>query len=322
MLIVHNKIPLKRWIFPKNTRLSTLLARNYASLPPRKSYYANSNPIQLFWNTKVSPTVKYCSLIALLSVSISHIHHDILITAGPPSLLGGWYLYTKWRKLQYSSETQKIVPTSKTEFDLKDNNILIKKYDETEISNVLNGVDNEFDNFKRQVVDIIERRIVDYVISNQDQHNEIFSLFIDANNQFSVKLNENDIETFIILSVSVPEFEKMEDNDINLPSEHSTKPFVKFSLPFYSSKDASTRKRLGIIECYLLGINDTPETNQIAYKISIEISPYKLFATTKEKLIIRHIEGQGVYKSQMILDEENNSDKSQTQDEEEITVNI
>lgn len=322
MLITHQQIPLRRWILNKSVGLSSVFARNYSSLPPRKSYHANLSPISLLWNTKVSPTFKYCSLIAILSISMSHIHPNIIVTVGPPVLLGSWYLYSKWMKLQYATETEKLIPKSKKEFNSKDNDIIIKKYNEAEISNVLNGIDNEFDNFKRQVVDIIERRIIDYIISNEDQRNDMFSLFIDENKQVSIKLSENDIETFILLSASVPDFDSIEDNEASLSqSERKFQDFIKLSLPFFSSKDTSNRKRLGTIECYLLEMSNTQETDHIKYKILIEISPYKWFVTSKEKLTIKYIEGEGVYNSKM-FNEAKKSRESEEQDDEEITVNI
>jgi len=321
MLITHLQIPLTRWIFNKNVNLKPLFGRKYSSLPPRKSYHANLSPISLLWNTKVSPTFKYCSSIAIVAISMSHIHPNIIITVGPPVLLGSWYLYTKWRKIQYATEFQKLIPKSKEEFNSKDNDIIIKKYNEAEISNVLNGIDNEFDNFRRQVIEITERRIIDYIILNQDQHNRMFSLFIDENKQVSVKLNENDIETFILLSAPVPDFDSIEDNETSSPSQQNFQDFIKLSLPFFSSKDASNRKRLGIIECYLLKMNNTQETDHIEYKILIEISPYKWLVESKDKLVIKYIEGQGVYTSKM-YDEAKEAKKSKDQDDEEITVNI
>lgn len=321
MLITHLQIPLKRWVPNKPINLRSIFGRNYSSLPPRKSYHANLNPISLLWNTKVSPTFKYCSSIAIVAISMSHIHPNIIITVGPPVLLGSWYLYTKWRKIQYATESQKLIPKSKEQFNSKDNDIIISKYNEAEISNVLNGIDNEFDNFKRQVIEIIERRIIDYIILNQDQHNEMFSLFIDENKQVSIKLNENDIETFIVLSAPVPDFDSIEDSETRSPLQQNFQDFIKLSLPFFSSKDASNRKRLGTIECYLLKMNNTQETNFIRYKILIEISPYKWIVESKDKLVIEYIEGEGVYTSKM-FNEAKKSRKSESQDDEEITVNI
>lgn len=273
--------------------------------------------MSLIWNTKISSTFKYFSLITITAASISHIHYNILITVGPPLLLGSWYLYKWWFKHQYLTETRKIVPTSKADLDSDDNTIRIKKYDETDVSNVINGIDNEFDYFKRQLIEIIERRIIDYTIESQDKDNSIFSLFIDDNRQFSIKLNENDVETFIVLTASIP---NLEDKELG-PPEPRFEEFIKFSIPFYSSKDSSSRRRLGLIECYLLETEHNHEANYIQYKIAIEISPFKWLTLGQNKLLINSIGTKGIYESKMLLDDDKKP-RQYKDDQEEITVNI
>ncbi|ABN68206.2 predicted protein [Scheffersomyces stipitis CBS 6054] len=287
--------------------------------PPRKSYIANTNALQYIWNQKISLTTKYFGAIGSCAYTLVHVHHDVLITVCPPLAIGGYYLYKFFRKKQYNREVNKILGTS-TE---NENGIVrFKTYDESELGNVLKGIENEADHFKRQVVDVTERRIIDYIINQRGEPKvkKFSALFMDENDQFSVNTNENEVESWITAKVKIPNAEDQTqfNEDLN---------FVKLSLPLYSSKDITSRNRTGTIEVSLLQIfqEDIYDENgnlikpkYIDYNISISVSQFNLLKP--DSLVIRYVEGEGILKSKLML--EDKEDDTKKEEEEEITVNI
>ncbi|KAK6459390.1 uncharacterized protein RJT20DRAFT_15667 [Scheffersomyces xylosifermentans] len=298
--------------------------------PPRKSYNPNSNVLQYIWNQRVSANVKYFGALAFSAYTLTHVHHDTLITVGPPLLLGGYYLYRTYRKRLYAKETSKILDTS---LDNDNGKVRFKVYDETELSNVVKGIENQVDHFKRQVVDVVERRIIDYIIRNRDDSTltaEFSPLFMDENDQFSVNINENEIETWITASVNLgSKLGKQQVNDKSSYQEPEMVDFVKLTLPLYSSKDLSNRIRTGTIQVYLLEVprsdesghrtNHEEEENSqedimpehIDYNIGIEVSRFGFLPS--KSLFIRDISGEGITKSSLLQEDEETK-------EDEITI--
>lgn len=286
-----------------------LAIRNNHSFPPVKSYRVNKSPIDLIWNYKIPLSAKYFSGLLAGSYGLTHVHPNVLVTLGPPVIIGSYIAYRYYHKTQFEKLFNKIKPKNIEAWENESDSIRIERYDEQDIGNVIQGVENEFDNFRAQIMQLTETRILDY-ISNIRGHSrsneEIVKLFIDENDQFNINLDDSNIETFINIKVEAPKFDLQETNHIT--------DFIKLSTPFYSSKDIENRERLGIVSIYLLEVPQEGKSYQ-EFKIMIEIEKYSII--NKHKLIIKEIPGGKVYKSDKLLKK-----KDKQEEYEEITVNI
>lgn len=301
--------------------LSNISSARYYTLPPRKSYNANRTAIQLYLS-RVPSAAKYFGGVILSAYSLIHLHPNTIITLGPPIGLGSYYLYKRWMRKQRNAQILKIIPPNKSEFQKIDDRIRIKAYDETDVYNVLNGMENQYDHFKRQVIEITERKIIDHVMLNTEASNS--SLFIDKNQQVSINVDENEIETFIKTKIPIPASFISEEETTDVNESKTQLNMVKLSIPFYSNKDVKTRKRMGIFEVYLLELpaDETAQKNQyLDYKIYIEVTPYSVFSASPA-LTVRNSDGYGIYKSKILQESSNKKRNEQNQEDEEITINI
>lgn len=256
MLITHNQIPLSRIIFGKRISNKWFGNKRCYYNPPRKSFNSSLTPVTYFWNEKVPINLKYGVGILSLAMGVANIHHNILITVFPPIAVVGYLAYKKAIESNYKKEVTFIKPKSLS--DVSDDEIIdLKPYDETSVDNVMKGIENSFDFFKTQIVEIIEQVIKNHVSKGGNNN----SLFLDTNNQFIINVFENNIENFIVLSIEL---------------DSKTVKFIKFGIPFY--KDKSIKKqRLGVIEAYLMEI---PTEEQVEkYKMKLKITPYKRNST-------------------------------------------
>lgn len=319
-----------RWkVLKETSKLSANVNRHlhssrlYVSYPPRKSYSANLTPLQVFWNRRVPINFKYFSLIGASAWGLTHIHPNIIVTLGPPIALGAWYSYKKWIAKQRKVEIGKIIPRSKSEITLQGDKVEILVYDESDIFNVLHNLENQYDHFKIQVIDLIERRIIDYITLNNDESAQNFSLLIDENNQFCFNLEPNDIETFILTKVPFPKFE---DDGRVLPSSNDNLDmvdYIKLSLPVFTSKDVSSRKRVGTIEAYMLEIPCESPRDYSEYSMLIKFTPFASFRRSSGAFEVRNIRDRGVYQSQLLKEVRLRTKGGTKEDpEHEITVNI
>lgn len=231
----------------------------YSTKVPRKSYIASKNLLQLWWYNKIPPTGKYFASIAAAAYTFTHVGHENMFTLGPPLLVGSYFGHKYYQKRLFNSESEKIIG--------KDvDTIRIRSYDETEVENVLKNLDNQFDYFKANIINVTERMIIDYVVKVQsnDEAGEIEKLFID-NDQISINIDDNNFESFILLKIPLSETEI--ENYSNDPVD-----FIKFSIPFYSSQDPITKMRIGVIEVYLLeNFQENPLFHE--YKMKVVITP-------------------------------------------------
>jgi len=177
-------------------------------------------------------------------------------------VIGGYFAYRWYHRRQFAAETGKVL-----HHDL--DTIRVARYDETDISNVVKGLENQFDHFKANVVDVVEQKIVDYVVKQKsnDTPSKIVPYFTDGD-QITINMSGNELETFIM--AKLPPQDSTDETPVYSADMID---FIKLSLPFYSSKDKSIRKRLGVIQIYLL---ESPQENEkyIEYRIRIEIIPY------------------------------------------------
>lgn len=275
----------------RNTRRSSPFLRNASSQPPVKRFRAYKTPLSLFWHRTVPIQLKYASAVLTSALTIVNVHPNVLITLGPPALFGGWLLNRYRNRAIYSSATEKIMPGKTSNLGPEGSVIRIAKYDETSIENVLGGIENEFDNFRVQVLEIVERRIADYVAHNQQKGR---SLFMDENNQISVIVDEGDIETFVTLKYELVNFNKSPDQSVGSEEdadtvEYQLTNFNVFSVPFYSSRNKLERQRLGVIEVYLVQIPGEEGAKYEDYKILLEITPFKSFS--KDKIVVDNLDG-------------------------------
>jgi hypothetical protein len=208
-------------------------------------------------------TAKYFGAIGITAFTLTHVHHDVLLTLGPPVVIGGYFAYKWYHRRQIAIETGKVL-----HHDL--DTIRVARYDESDISNVMKGLENQFDHFKANVVDVLEQKIADYVVEQKsnDTPSKIVPYFTDGD-QITINMRPNELETFIMTKLP-PQDSTTDDAPIY---SGDMIDFIKLSLPFYSSKDKAIRKRLGVIQVYLL---ESPQESEkyIEYKICIEVVPY------------------------------------------------
>lgn len=282
---------------------------------PRNSLISSLSPISTFWHKRFPTPFKYFSLILATAGTLRYIHPNTLITVGPPIAIGGWFLYKWFTKNQlYKKEIAKIYPNTLLEATDANNQILIQKYDETDINNVLNGIENEFDSFKSQLVPSLELKIIDYAILKKDSNhsndsNPVLKLFNSSDSdQVTCKLG-NDFDTFIVLPLRedyLP-YNAYQKDVMEGTTDVVFDKFIKISIPLYSSKDMTNRKRLGTVEVYLLQhqekeVDNKPEMEEeppsqtgTLYNISVVISKYGVLSQN-QKLYIRDFETGGLKK--------------------------
>lgn len=224
-----------------------------ASQPPRKSYFALSTPLRRLWY-QIPIGAKYASAMATCGYTVAHIHPDTLVTIGPPFVLGGWYLYGRWRKSLAEKNRNKVTS--------HDGIILICKYDESLLENVLVGVENEFDHFVEEVIKIADARIKDFLF--QKSADQPLQYLLDENQQVSVHLSK-DLDLFVV----------GEDGS-----------FIKLAMPMFSSSLVELRKRVGTTEVYLVRQPTDDDVKNDAYRCRIEVVPFKQLILKSDVIVI------------------------------------
>lgn len=205
--------------------------------------------------------LKYLSAFGAGALAFINLHPQIWITLGPPILIAGYYLNRNIKHNLYIQNVNQI--TNGVEDQVSDYSpseiVKILPYDESQLYNVQEEIENEYDSLKRQIVDLVGKRLVEHITSNPEaiERNETLSPFI-KDSQFTINLFENEFESWVTSKVRVPEDSK--DNVV-------VKRFIKALLPYYSEKSIKSRERLGVISIYLLKLNE------VEWAISLEISP-------------------------------------------------
>ena len=268
--------------------MKTICRRFHRQLrsPPRASLVLLVSPIQQAF-FKTPPPAKYFSCFIAAAWSLKHLHPNTWITLGPPVAFLGWSARRKWHNKLYTSNILKVFPETIEEAQDENNQILLKPYDESDIENVVQGIESEFDHFRAQLLPLVERKLVDYVVLKGDQ----LGLFVE-NDQVLARLSgsggaaSTDLDTFMVLPMKeellpynkytsdlqkgelerIPQFEK----------------FIKISLPFLRKE-----KRVSTVEIYLLQHKD----NANLYKLAVGIAKYGLFGG--KSIHIRDFESGG-----------------------------
>ena len=233
----------------RNPLLRTVGGVRWVLSPPRKLYFSDCTPIQYWWHQKVPQQVKYFAGLAGVAWTIANVHYDYLVSFVPPVSVGGYFGYKWWHRKVYN---ENLAIVDKPEMP----RVKLAQYDELLVTNVLRGIENEFDYYKVQLMELLTRQVTEYVAKNPDL--TIGSMFL-RQGQFNV--NFGDMETFVFVNAPVPD------------QAYATREFIKYTVPFYSTKTLETRARVGVVEVYLL------ETNRsrlfVEYNVAVDVRPYK-----------------------------------------------
>lgn len=250
---------LKRPICLKTSKRT--LFQSYTGLP-RNSYIANKTYPLLVWNNLIPYQFKYLSGLGAGVLAFVDLHPQVWITLGPPIIIAGYYLNKRLKHDLYVRNSNQVVDGDRELVSGYPPTEIVKllPYDETQLYNVQEEIDNEYESLRRQVVDVVGKRIIEYVTANPKllQKDEILSSFVD-NSQFNINISENEIESWVTSQVKLPGSSAKDGDELIR--------FIKLLIPYYSEKTLKTRKRLGLISVYLLKLNDTD------WAISLEISP-------------------------------------------------
>ncbi|RLV91434.1 hypothetical protein JA1_003890 [Spathaspora sp. JA1] len=224
--------------------LRQLKALRVHTLPPRSSYIVSNTYPLLIWNNIIPYKAKFFAGLGIVALSIKNLHPNTIISCLPPLSIGSYFGYKRFRYLQYQNNSK-----------LANENcgvVRFEKYDESRIENVLQGIENEYDSLTRQIVDVVEQRVIEHVAEDKDE--QVSKLFVH-DDQFSMYVFPTEVETWITTEVKV-------DQDVV--------KFIKMSMPFYSNRDVEIRKRLGVVTVYL---RQVPNSEYEDYNMYIEVSP-------------------------------------------------
>lgn len=265
------------------TNLPLITFRNYSG-PPIKSYHGLKTPLSLIWANS-PPQAKVFGGIVALGLAIAHLHPNTMITLGPPLGVGAWLLRRQYERSEYNKLIKGILPTSQEDFEKQSQRIRVARYDETDVDTVLEGFDNQFQYFQKQILEIVEKRIVDYIAVSETKSDTISKLLrplVDENKQVTVHLG-SDFETFVTTKAEVPAV-----------SDDTFVEFTKLSVPYFNSKNTQKRTRLGVAEVSLLEIPLKEEQVQ-DFRIAITLVQYKQWGAAKEHIDV--LPGQEIQKS-------------------------
>lgn len=283
MLITHNQMPLKRFLFGRKRRFGVAYYHIEANKPPLKTFNAFLSPILFTWKALVPPSVKYFGSACILGLCLTKIHPNVLFTVGPPVVLSAWFSKRHLSSQTYKKELQTILASNA--FDNPDTLIELQPYDESDADLVLNGIESEFDLFKTQIADIVTRRMRDY--ASIESNGKL--LLVDSNGQFCLHLSKAYIETFVLLKADV-----VVDETSHLVN------FMKLSMPLFSLRQDKIKK--ATVEIYLLQV---PET-VLEYKMVLKITPYQWVNAGTRPIVITSVPG-GKMKSETIKKSEADS---------------
>lgn len=239
--------------------------------PLIKSYNALKTPISVFWATKIPPAAKTFSAVVLFAALLGSIHPDLIITAMPPIVIGGPLLYKRYEQMQY----RKALVLALLLRDLLHEPFKVTPYNESDLNLVKKGIESEYDYFLSLAHPYIETRMMDYLLKCELQ--EVVCSFldglIDENGQVNVHM-EDSPETFVMLQAEYPPLES------ELQMQPQVVDFISFSIPFYDTKDPTSRTRLGVFQVSMIQRPRTmnPGTeNCDYYDTGIKIWPFALF---------------------------------------------
>lgn len=241
--------------------------------PPLKRYTGFKNTPSLIWHTQIPAAAKLFGGVLAGAATFIHTHPNTLVTLGPPIAVALYFLHQRADHRQFQRLLSHVKPLNSSGWEDESSKIRVWNYDEADIRNVVRGIEDQYQHFQKQVLQLTENRIVDYVIERESLLNtsSLISSLMDENNQVMVHLGELP-ETFITSKADVVTPDGLE----------SLAEFVNFSVPLYSSKNTKKRNRWGIAEVSLLAVPEVPEGLPYQdYRISIRLTPHNLKAKTE-----------------------------------------
>lgn len=247
---------------------SPLPIRHFSG-PPLKRYSGLRNWPQLVWQIRVPALAKLFGGILGVALSLTHIHPNTLVTVAPPLAVGAFFANKRLNHMRYMHALGLVRPTNSAEWDEQGRIFRIWNYDERSVANVARGLNSQYEHFQAQILELLERKLVDYAIE-QDENRalKLVKLFLDENGQLVVHLGER-FETFVSSQAEV----------IGPDGTERFSEFRALSVAIYSSKSVQKRKRLGVAEVTLLSVPET-ELESVGYtdfRVSIKIVPYELW---------------------------------------------
>lgn len=246
-----------------------------ASTAPIKSYTGLKNPASLIWHHHLPSTAKYFSGILAAAATISHVHPNTLVTIVPPVAVAGYFAARRINHANYVQLLALVRPRDAAEWADDDAKVRVWRYKEEDVATVLRGIENQYEHFQEQIVELVEQRVVDYVAAREQEGHEtaVTRALLDENKQVAVHVAAT-FETFVSLQADV----------VNSEGNGAVVEFVRCSVPYYSSKNIQLRRRLGVAEVSLLQVPDKSgeATSELAdytdYKIWIDLTPYGFFS--------------------------------------------
>lgn len=240
--------------------------RSYSG-PPIKRYAGFHNWPALLWNTRVPAAAKACSGVLVGAASLIAVHPDTLITLGPPLAVGAYFLNRRLNHRQYVRLLAVVTPKSASEWLNNRCNVRIWSYDETDVENVVKGIETQSEHFQAQILQLVESRIVDYVVDKAStlDASALVSLLLDENSQVNVHLGE--IETLVSTRAETV----APDGNTHFVD------FFRLSVALFSKKNAHNRTRLGVADVSILALPTLEHEEQLQYqdyRIAIEITPF------------------------------------------------
>lgn len=256
-------------------RLTFIPMRSYSG-PPVKRYNGFTNWPSLTWNTRVPASAKVFVGVISAAVAMTHVHHNTIVTLGPPIALGSFFILRRLNHQQFLRLLALVKPANASEWDENSSKIRIWNYDETNVQNVLQGIENEFQHTLAQALEVLEKKLVDYVAEQENNENvsPLVALLLDENKQVVMNLGESP-ETLVSTRAEV----------IDQEGSEQIVDFLRLSVALYSSKNVQSRRRLGVVDVGLLGVPEIEADGDLDYRdyrMSIEITPFKLFAKSEK----------------------------------------
>lgn len=239
------------------------------STAPIKSYSGLKNPAALWWHHRLLPTAKYFSGILVAAATISHVHPNTIATIGPPVAVAGYFAARRINHLNYLRLLALVRPKDASEWADDNSKIRVFPYNEEDIATAVRGIENQYEHFQEQIVQLVEQRVVDYVVAQEQEGREtpVTKSLLDENKQVAVHVGQS-FETFVSLQADVVDSE----------GNGAVAEFVRCSVPYYSSKNLQLRRRLGVVEISLVEVpQQAEETGYTDYKIWVDVTPYGFF---------------------------------------------
>lgn len=264
-MLFSRRVPLLRGF---GLRLST---RNVSSAPI-KSYSGLKTPASLIWHHHIPPTAKYFGGILAAAATISHVDPNTLVTLAPPVAVAGYFVGRRINHANYMRLLDLVRPRDASGWADDGEKVRVWAYDEEDIATAVRGIENQYQHFQEQIVQLVENRVVDYVVE-QEQEGEktaVTRALLDENKQVAVHMGAA-FETFVTLQADV----------VDSDGTAAVVEFVRCSVPYYSSKNLQLRQRLGVAEVSLLQVPGVEESQYCDYKIWIDLTPYGFFKNSE-----------------------------------------